>query len=311
MIMGSSNRLKTITARTAFTLIELLVTMVIISIVTGLSLSGLAASRQRAKIDKTKSTIRKLHEIVMPQYESYLSRRVAAMNPADRLAAIRLLMVQEMPDQWADVYPVASLPTSPNPPATAPTRRYAAFKNAIAESSQYEGAECLAMIVTRGGFAEDAIEGFRTDEMGDIDSDGAPEFQDGWGRPIGFIRWPAGYSSLIQPQNATTNPDPLDPMRISGDYALVPLIYSAGPDEATNDPLGGANGFGLQTSAAAVPPYSNPNYMGWLSSHRNLATTRLGAPMAGDFIYLPSGIPDPLAVQATRDNITNHDLLSK
>ena len=298
-------------ANRAFTLIELLVTMVIISIVTGLSLSGLAASRQRAKIDKTKSTIRKLHEIVMPQYESYLSRRVAATNPAARLAAIRLLMVQEMPDQWADVYAVASLPSNPNPPATAPTRRYAAFKDAISESSQYEGAECLAMIVTRGGFTEDAAEGFRTDEMGDIDSDGAPEFRDGWGRPIGFIRWPAGYSSLIQPQNATTNPDPLDPMRISGDYALVPLIYSAGPDEATNDPLSGTNGYGVQTSSAAVPPDSTPTYRGWLSSNRNLGTTRQGAPLAGDYIYLPSGIPDPSAVQATRDNITNHDLLAK
>ena len=60
----------------AFTLIELLVSLVILSILAGLSLSGLAASRQRSKIDKTRSTIRKLHEILMPQYESYLLRSI-------------------------------------------------------------------------------------------------------------------------------------------------------------------------------------------------------------------------------------------
>jgi len=261
---------------------------VIISIVTGLSLSGLAASRQRAKLDRTKSTIRKLHEIVMPQYESYLSRRVAARTPAERLAAIRLLMVQEMPDQWADVYTVASLPSNPNPPATAPTRRYAAFKDAISESSLYESAECLAMIVTRGGFAEGAAEGFRTDEMGDIDSDGAPEFRDGWGRPIGFIRWPAGYTSSIQPQNATTNPDPLDPMRISGDYALVPLIYSHGPGGETDDPLSPRSGYQIDTS------------LHWLQS-APINTTRLGSPLSGE-------IGD---TSVATDNITNHDLLSR
>jgi prepilin-type N-terminal cleavage/methylation domain-containing protein len=301
-----------------FTLIELMVTMVIISIVTGLSLSGLAGARQRAKIDKTKSTIRKLHEIVMPQYESYLSRRVSATTPRDRLVAMRLLMVQEMPDQWADVYWLedrnrnTTLDSGEDanannqldmPPPGATGSRWSS------KSTAYEGAECLAMIVTRGGFAEDAVEAFRTDEVGDIDSDGAPEFRDGWGRPIGFIRWPAGYLSLIQPQNATTNPDPLDPMKISGDYALIPLIYSAGPDEATNDPLSGPGGYGVQTSAAAVPP--DATSMGWLSSNRNLRTTRQGTPLAGDYIYLPSGIPDPAAIQATRDNITNHDLLSK
>jgi hypothetical protein len=214
-------------------------------------------------------------------------------------------MVQEMPDQWADVYSLEDrnnngtldsgedmngngiLDTLPAQ-ATAPTRRYAAFKDAISESSLYESAECLAMIVTRGGFSEDAADGFRTDEMADIDSDGAPEFRDGWGRPIGFIRWPAGYSSLIQPQNATTNPDPLDPMRISGDYALVPLIYSHGPGGETDDPLSPRSGYQIDTS------------LHWLQS-APINTTRLGSPLSGE-------IGD---TTVATDNITNHDLLSK
>ena len=281
----------------AFTLIELLVTMVIISIVAGLSLSGLAASKQRSKIDKTKSTIRKLHEIVMPQYESYLSRRVAGATPADRLAAIRLLMVQEMPDQWEDVYPsgVMLLPLN----ATAPPRRYASIKNAVSPSAPYQGAECLAMVVTRGGFAPDAAELFRTDEMGDIDGDGAPEFRDSWGRPIGFIRWPAGYRSEVQLQDAAVNPDPFDPYRVSTlanyplgtnqrDYGLIPLIYSSGPGGAADDPGSTPSGYEVDLS------------LHWLQS-TPILSTRLGTPVAG-------GISDA-AVES--DNITNHDLLKR
>jgi prepilin-type N-terminal cleavage/methylation domain-containing protein len=290
----------------AFTLVELLVTMTIISIVTGLALSGLAGARQRAKIDKTKSTIQKLHEIVMPQYESYLSRRVSGTTAAVRLAAVRLLMVQEMPDQWLDVYPSGAL-TLPSS-ATAPTRRYAAYKASLtsavgtqwtANSTKYEGAECLAMIITRGGFDPDATEAFRTDEMGDIDNDGAPEFWDGWGRPIGFFRWAAGFSSTMQIQNATLNPDPFDPLRASSslnypsgttqtDYALVPLIYSSGPGGATDDLLATASGYKIDAS------------FHWLQN-TPILSTRVGSPVAGE-------ITDS-AVEA--DNITNHDLITK
>jgi prepilin-type N-terminal cleavage/methylation domain-containing protein len=291
-----------IRAQPAFTLIELMVTMTIISIVAGLALSGLAASRQRAKIDKTKSTIRKLHEIVMPQYESYLTRRVAANTPAARLAAVRLLMVQEMPDQWSDVYPSGSLTLPGN--ATAPTRRYAAFKSG-SFTSAYEGAECLAMLITRGGFAPDATELFRNDEMGDIDNDGAPEFWDGWGRPIGFIRWPAGFSSILQIQDAAQNPDPFDPMKVSAsvtypslptpitqqDYGLVPLVYSPGPDESLNDPLAGSSGYGLSGGPTS-----------WLQLS-TLNTTRPGSP--------PNPAGTVIDVSAARDNITNHDLIKK
>ena len=61
-------RSTTTPSRNGFTLVELMVVIVIISILSALTLSGLAGARQRAKIDKTKSTIRKLHEIVIPQY---------------------------------------------------------------------------------------------------------------------------------------------------------------------------------------------------------------------------------------------------
>jgi prepilin-type N-terminal cleavage/methylation domain-containing protein len=292
--------------RDGFTLVELLVTMVIIAMLASLTLAGLAGARQRAKIDKTRSTIRKINEIILPQYESYLTRRVPAPGTTrtaialSRLLGKRQLMTLEMPDQWADVLASSSLPSW----ATAPIRRYASFK--AAANPAYQSAECLAMIVTRGGFNPDATEVFRYDEIGDIDKDGAPELWDGWGRPIAFIRWPAGYKSVVQPN---TDPDPLDPMRVTGpppDYGLVPLIYSAGPDEATNDPTSSdpetspSSGYGLVTSSMAVP-------LGWDAALRSNASTRQGSPLAGSFLD-PPGVPPGTAAA---DNVTNHDLLKK
>ena len=300
--------------RDGFTLVELMVVLVIISILSALTLSGLAGARQRAKVDKTKSTIRKLHEIVMPQYESYLSRRRSVSGTdqvtiaTNRLAGIRLLMVQELPDLWADVYD--SVTAAQSAGARGVAVRYAAFKFSLANASgtqwgtnrdKYQGAECLAMAVTKGGFSGDAIDSFRSDEIGDIDADGAPEFWDGWGRPIAFIRWPAGYASSIQVQNAATNPDPFDPFKISTpiaypttapsqvDYGLTPLIYSPGPDESLNDPLGGSSGYGLTGGPVS-----------WLAC-APISTTR------------PSGSPAGIVSNsaAAADNITNHDLVSK
>jgi prepilin-type N-terminal cleavage/methylation domain-containing protein len=298
----------TVAKPAAFTLIELLVVVVILSVLASLSLAGLASARQRSKIDKTRSTIRKLHEIVVSQYESYLTRRVS-ISPGlpdrtavakDRLSKLRGLMVTEMPDQWADVYPLASLPSS----ATAAARRYSMYKQGLSTnpqwsiySTKYEGAECLAMLVMRGGFDAEGTEQFRNDELGDIDSDGAPEFWDAWGRPIGFIRWAAGFSSVIQVRDATRNPEPLDPFSVSTsleyppgvtqrDYGLTPLIYSSGPDGGSEDPLSTSSGYSIDQN------------LHWLNS-LPIYTTRIGSPKAGE----------PNAAAA--DNITNHELVTK
>jgi hypothetical protein len=70
------------------------------------------------------------------------------------------------------------------------------------------------------------------------------EILDGWGRPIEFIRWPAGYntstvgSSTTQVADGFNFPDPFDPAKVDTrwsntnawqtPYALRPLIFSAG-----------------------------------------------------------------------------------
>ena len=57
-----------------FTLVELLVALVIVSILAALSLSGLAVVRRRAKEDATRTTIRKIREVIVPMYENYLDK---------------------------------------------------------------------------------------------------------------------------------------------------------------------------------------------------------------------------------------------
>ena len=287
--------------RRGFTLVELMVVIVIISILASLSLAGLNIGRQRSKIEKTKSTIRKLHEIVMPQYESYLNRRVSIPFVLDdrtkmakaRLTGVRLLAVCEMPDQWKDVYPTVS--GSAPSGSTPPVMRYQEMKNSMNPSKIFEGAECLSLIVLRGGFTPDVLEGFRTDEIGDIDGDGIPEFWDGWNRPISFIRWPAGFSSPFQSLTATTDPDPLDPMKISSDYALVPLIFSYGPDGAGSAPTDDTTGSGLVSSGSSVPG-------GWMSISPITSTRQ--SPLAGSLLLGSAGFD-------AGDNITNHDLIKK
>lgn len=127
--------------RRGFTLVELAVTMAIAAILGALATVSLAGIRTRAKVAKTRSTIRKIHEAIVPRYDAYLDRRLddsmwrgfeheidrsqlglAAGTPRraawKRLVQIRGMMVHEMPDQWIDVrYP--SYPNDPTDPMRA------------------------------------------------------------------------------------------------------------------------------------------------------------------------------------------------
>jgi len=313
--------------RDAFTLVELMVVIVIISIVASLSLAGLAGSRQRTKADRTRSTIRKIDAIIRPMYDSFRTRRVATGSISaptvtqcpqcfvsgtpqgklvegwKQLKGIRTNMAASMPDSMANI-------SSQSP------RSYTAYKNSLANlTPAYDSAESLFMVVARSGFEPDALENFRSDEIGDIDlgangirGDGAKEFWDGWGRPIAFKLWAAGWvsdlpipdpsipSSLTSPRR-TLSPiqiadkdnmhDPFDPLRLDvSAYALVPLIYSPGPDESSNDPDSGtANGYGLEN--VSVDIMATCNVIGGVLN---------GTPKSGG---------------AYRDNITNHDLSRK
>jgi prepilin-type N-terminal cleavage/methylation domain-containing protein len=304
--------------RPGFTLVELMVVLVIIGLLASLTLAGLAGARQRAKIDKTKSTIRKIHEIILPQHESYLRRRVPASllgastnvltSATSRLVAIRTIGLYEMPDSWLDVAtsgtsrilrsetdmlgPVYSANmtvtgTIPDYAFTPQVRGYGAYRQSLAATltHQHRSAECLFMLVSRGQSEADVMEQFRPDEFGDTDNDGAVEFVDGWGRPISFMRWPTGFVaplSVAQVNDPANRHDPFDPFRAElAAFALTPLIYSAGPD--------GEDGI---VQLRSWTPVSRASIFAVTDGGQ-----RPGEPTSG--------------VVTFQDNITNHDLLTK
>lgn len=302
-----------------FTLVELLVSLVIISMLGSLSLAGLAAVRQRGKADKTRSTIRKLHEIIMPQYESYLDRRVPSGGGP---AKIRWLMTLELPDVLDNVPAnqgaADTLATVNSYVGTGVVRAYASYRQSLPtwSDADYQSSECLYMIVMRSGFEPEAMEGFRTDEIGDVDGDKAMEFLDGWGQPIAFFRWAPGFVSDTTPTHASVNstvrtPRAFSPIQIAdptnihdpfdtagsepASYALLPLIVSAGPDGEYGLKTKG-KGLGSGWAFGAVPcTYDADSGSGPSSAGLQLVgepTTWTTAAVSTDYL----------------DNITNHDL---
>jgi prepilin-type N-terminal cleavage/methylation domain-containing protein len=242
-----------------FTLVELLVVITIIGILAAVVLGALNSAQHTAREAKTKALITKLDHVIMQRYNSYLTRRVpintSGMAPkaaaGQRLDAVRDLMRMEMPERWNDVYCEARSEDGDSQPAGTPlvpypfswggiqrpalSELYLALYNANPPSPDFGPAECLYLIVTAAG--ADAREQFNQNEIGDVDEDGLPEFIDGWGRPIMFLRWAPGFTpfSAIQVDDTATDDehhDPFDTHKLElGAYHLIPLIYSGGPDK--------------------------------------------------------------------------------
>jgi type II secretory pathway pseudopilin PulG len=216
-----------------------------------------------------------------------------------QLLARRQLMRMELPDNWDDVTLPNSGSSNPQPPylgpnnerpwttllpagttewqwtgiplpgggrvVIAPTalslsyyRRYKQLPST--PSNTYQGAECLYLAMTSGMGDESASDLIiSTQDIGDYDNDGALEFHDGWGRPIDFIRWPAGFYSDLQPGDPSAGNtyaghdpakyhDPFDPLKVDPlAFELTPLIYSGGPDGdlALRTHVGGGSGYDL------------------------------------------------------------------
>jgi prepilin-type N-terminal cleavage/methylation domain-containing protein len=385
-------------SRAGFTLVEMLVVLVVLSVLASLSLAGLASAKVRVKAEKSRSTIRKLNEIVMSQYEGYLRRRVSytrsgTIAPAagtgeafdfytntltgstfgprppsataawptvsgtsrramaqSRLQKLRALMIFEMPDSWLDVR-INSAPTTPTvapfllnsgsfavPPSlqTGPVLAYAAYLSSFSGitgtsappvTNDFGSAECLHMVVSRSMMEPAVMEQFRSDEIGDCDKDGAPEFLDGWSRPLLFMRWApaasspiasgsAGINSPIQVADPLRYHDPFDPQRVdSAGYALFPLIISGGPDETVGI-------IGTATTAAGTASWSAAVSGTRSTSLLTLTGTTAASPGSvapsgtaiGATVVIsgvPAGIVSPSSPTAFADNITNHDLIKK
>jgi prepilin-type N-terminal cleavage/methylation domain-containing protein len=269
-----------------FTLVELLVVLIIIAILGTVIMFAMFSAQEAARSAKTKNLVSKLNALVMQRYESYIDRRVPLPAPVNkleqstfhfrRLQALRELMRMELPDRWTDVRddPVTGI----RRPAVNRTylRRVNAANNGagVNDGDAFQGAECLYLIIAHGTEDSDALTHFSQSDVGDVDADGLPEFLDGWGRPISFIRWPAGFVSPRQSRDAEKEfdqfnvyrvvPDrPNAPTNVPRQFALFPLIYSGGPDRKYDIGIGaesaGGNAVAIHYSTQANPlPYVDP-----------------------------------------------------
>lgn len=270
-----------------------------------------------------------------------------------RLDALRDLMRMEMPDRWSDVvydpsnpvYDVNDTATNhwrPNlvlPPEDTPSLTIQYFQKYKAAYQYVEtkfsslstderrlklqglaSAECLYMIVMSD---PEAAAQFNAFEIGDTDEDSLPEFIDGWGHPISFLRWPAGFVASfkadtdIQVDSSKSKHDPFDPQNVdrpattdpdsATGYALYPLIYSAGPDGFPDiyDGTAIASGETLAHKYSyncPLDPYNNP---GIPSPPNNYpGTYKMGQPMHLEGASVPSATP--LVNLRHYDNIHNH-----
>lgn len=259
--------------RRGFTLTELLVAVSVVLVLMGLVGSAVSAARSTAKVNATRATIDKLNAILMTQLATYDSRATpppgAALGAGTTQSAYRAWFIRrnwitgELPDRWTDVkFMAANASTFSSPtqrsyismwsalsatqketpgdsgynPVANPTDAQRAEYAAKWVCYTHSGAECLFMIVMRGGIADCLDCGaLRTTDIGDKDGDGMPEFWDAWGNPIGFILWPA---ALQLPPQSETNffsgnralDVPFGAGTVRPTLGMRPLIYSAGPD---------------------------------------------------------------------------------
>jgi prepilin-type N-terminal cleavage/methylation domain-containing protein len=228
---------------------------------------------RRVKLRPDDSTAKGVETQINTQFSDNV-RRGQALAEA-RLYAMRELMLMEVPDRWSDVL-LADVGVDSGPPSNvsrAPLylagrtdlsnvylRRYLSLvgrtntitgqPNTAADVKNNQGAECLYMIVMLACGDGEARTLFAEHNIGDSDGDGAPEFLDGWGHPVNFLRWAPGFDSQIQlnanplgnpkPSNKTwtdaaaKDHDPFDVFRVDQfAFRLVPLIYSPGRDESS------------------------------------------------------------------------------
>lgn len=215
---------------------------------------------------------------------------------AARLGAVREQMITEMPDHWDEVYlkPILGdfssieVNTAGQPKFSAgrsglsnlmlrklvrianSTNSLTGNPNTLDELLANEHAECLYLVITLATGDGEARGLFSDSDIGDTDGDGAPEFLDGWGRPINYLRWAPGINSSSnlrqvgiaqlrydlerrQPalsadevnqqitRRVSENFDPFDPFRVQADIdptdprtwntLILPYIWSDGPDE--------------------------------------------------------------------------------
>ena len=187
-------------------------------------------------------------------------RRNAKPMAGARLNALRDLMRMEMPDRKTDVLdgPVSYsfvYPDSQAQPQTATvtirrpaiSREYlrrarAVYNNGVWTapnwSVTFQDAECLYMIVASiRDITSNGLDFVREGEIGDLDGDGMPEILDAWGKPIVFIRWPAGFLAHPGPDYIYGTVDDIPSYSTIQSFVVDGTDYVESEDRDPFDPL--------------------------------------------------------------------------
>jgi prepilin-type N-terminal cleavage/methylation domain-containing protein len=331
------------------TLIELLITITILATLAALFLGASSAATEAARKARTKSTIHKIHTLLMERWASYTTRRVdinqnlidyiqtSAGSDAKlrgeamadlRLLALRELMKLEMPDRWSDVDldveplgsgsgPLVCLQSVPSI-ARAYYRNLLRAKNAtdIDTLERNGSAECLYLTVMLFTGDGEARTQFSRQDIGDTDGDGAPEFLDGWGNPIRWVRWPAGFigrSDLMtrDPYNPLTGDadndhDPFDPFRRNAQSAQLDLrVFPYNIRQYVRHLRGGANSYSPPTNADPTLNYQigfrlvplvfsmGPDGIGDISTRVGNIADGANSIYLDPYAWDPSALPSP------------------
>lgn len=275
-----------------------------------------------------------------------------------RLAALRELVKVEMPDRWSDIVgwddtngntSDSSPGDSVQPPAVSfaevrsrldflssvpsVTSIYLrAYNRVVADPTvtgerlrENQGAECLYLVIMNATGDGEARGLFKEADVGDTDGDGAPEFLDGWGQPITYVRWAAGFESDAQLsvpglQNLYRRAE-----RATNDNGLTGLAAASNALVADHDPYDlfrvdnapvGLAGFNTTSDSLSLrgwrlaPLIASPGRDGELGFNRYEARTVQADPWLD--ADLAEGGPQRLGelddAEATADNIHNHQL---
>ena len=204
--------------RLAFTLVEMLVVIGIIAFLVSISYTVVANYTESAQEAATKTTLVKLDEMTRQQQEAlanFLDNSSEMQETVDRLhqglrtrfqvapsketlrailrkKAFSWYMPQNKNDIQSGISPNILGINLANNTTLSPRRKlFDYFQNNI--ESTADSSECLYFFLTEvsvGGSELPDISSFRSSELTDTDGDGLLEFQDSWGQPLRFYRWP-------------------------------------------------------------------------------------------------------------------------
>lgn len=219
--------------RRGFTLVELLIVMAIIATLAAMSYGAVFLAQETARRERTAAIVQKLHNVVIDRWESYRLRRINPTSAVDtgveRLGARREVLRMEMPDRYDDLVFAPTLSTVTglrnaylrrvnaarvkyNAANATTYANSTAFVNSVlgTGTNANESAECLYLWITASLTADERAD-FKGKDVGDTNNNFMPEFIDGWGRPIHWLRWAPGFASDVRNTNAMRHHDPLDP----------------------------------------------------------------------------------------------------